>query len=212
MNRIAVLRDQLGNSRPNALTDENIPPVRRKTATGVTAEATVLLENTCKQIQRKYEHCRLAAGHTDKADVMGMVMRTIDGNAGSGSEMRLSEHTPLQHNPAFQFWSGASGRRYVHSVFELTGCPRLPACTYVLVRRDAQGKRTPVRIGAVSAEAWSLNLAEIRHRAALLSANEVHVHLIADDVPTRTQIAADLQAGQFAEYAAEPAPVPSYLC
>ena len=112
----------------------------------------------------------------------------------------------------FQFWSGRSGRRYVHTIFDLIGCPRVPACSYVLVKRDAGGARTPLRIGTVSAEAWSLNLAEIRHRAAQLGANEVHLHLIASDVATRLQVAEDLQTGQFAERAPEPALRPAYLC
>ena len=117
---------------------------------------------------------------------------------------------PGEHS--FQFWHGASGRRYVHTIFDLVTCPRLPACTYVLVRRETAGNRRPLRIGTVCAEAWSLNLAEIRHRAAQLGANEVHAHLIAGEPAARARIAADLQAGQFAELAAEPAPRPEYLC
>jgi len=112
----------------------------------------------------------------------------------------------------FQFWCGLSGRSYVHTIFELIGCPRVPACSYVLVKREANGLRSALRIGTVSAEAWSLNLAEIRHRAAQLGANEVHVHLIAGDAASRLKVAEDLQAGQFAELAAEPATRPAFLC
>lgn len=112
----------------------------------------------------------------------------------------------------FQFWSGLSGRSYVHTIFDLIGCPRVPACSYVLVKRDRDGARTPLRIGTASADAWSLNLAEIRHRAAQLGANEVHLHLIAGDAATRLQVTKDLQAGQFAEVSPEPASRPAYLC
>lgn len=143
---------------------------------------------------------------------MGMQLRT-----GEFANARAVEARPrllLEAKPAasFQFWRGTSGRRYVHTIFDLISCPRLPACTYLLVRRDASGNRTALRIGTVSAEAWSLNLAEIRHRAAQLGANEVHAHLIAGDGQARGRIAADLQAEQFAELAAEPAPVPERLC
>ncbi|MCK9911347.1 hypothetical protein MXD81_19505, partial [Microbacteriaceae bacterium K1510] len=31
----------------------------------------------------------------------------------------------------FHFWTGASGKRYVHSVYELVECPPLPAANYV---------------------------------------------------------------------------------
>ena len=111
----------------------------------------------------------------------------------------------------FQFWAGASGKRYVHTIFDLVGCPRIPACSYVLVRREVNGRRTAVRIATASAEAWSLNLAEIRHRAAQLGANEVHVHLIALSGQATAGIAADLQAAHFAELAPEPSEVPHRL-
>jgi len=150
----------------------------------------------------------------------GIVGRTVMGmhtrNVEFSSVLAVAEARQPQAGPApaasFQFWRGASGRRYVHSIFDLIACPRLPACTYVLVRRDEAGTRQVLRIGTVSAEAWSLNLAEIRHRAARLGANEVHTHLLANDAALRSRIAADLQAGQFAEVAAEPAEAPERLC
>jgi hypothetical protein len=112
----------------------------------------------------------------------------------------------------FQFWTGASGRSYVHTRYDLIGCPRVPACAYLLVKRDDAGVRTALRIGTVAAEAWSLNLAEIRHRAAQLGANEVHLHLLAGDAATRANVASDLQQGLFAEHSPEPTPTPAYLC
>jgi hypothetical protein len=152
---------------------------------------------------------------------MGMVAHTV--------EMKSAEHlanglvrsdaealTPRRPEGAlatdFQFWSGLSGRSYVHTIFDLIGCPRVPACSYVLVKREANGAQRALRIGTVSAEAWSLNLAEIRHRAAQLGANEVHLHLIATDTGTRTKVAEDLQASQFAELSPEPTARPAYLC
>jgi len=134
--------------------------------------------------------------------------QALDLQTTARAERRGENPAPLP----LQFWHGASGRRYVHTIFDLVTCPRLPACTYVLVRRDAKGGRQALRIGAASAEAWSLNLAEIRHRAAQLGANEVHVHLIAADTTGRRQIAQDLQAGQFAEHSAEPSNRPEHLC
>ena len=64
---------------------------------------------------------------------------------------------------------------------------RVPAASpgnYVLVRRDADGRRTVLSIGRVTHDAPSLNLAEIRQRGAELGANEVHVHLLADTPST----------------------------
>ena len=143
---------------------------------------------------------------------MSMVMHTIEASFVTTRQNLAEQRPETLKRPDFQFWSGVSGRRYVHTIFDLIACPRVPACSYLLVRRDAEGKRTPLRIGTVSAEAWSLNLAEIRHRAARLGANEVHLHLIASDSQDRSKVAEDLQAGQFAEVSAEPAQVPAYLC
>jgi hypothetical protein len=130
-------------------------------------------------------------------------------------EEPVTQQGPARESPAatpeFHFWSGASGKRYVHTVYDLLDCPRLPASSYVLVKRAPSGRRDAVRIGQLNAEAWSLNLAEVRHRAAQLGANEVHVHLIATDRLARNSIAADLQIGQFAELAAEPSTRPSLL-
>jgi len=147
---------------------------------------------------------------------MGMQIKTAEFAIELATQLRpASPPRAAQESsaiPSLEYWQGASGQRYVHSIFSLVGCPRLPACTYILVRRNANGSREALRIGTVTADAWSLNLAEIRHRAAQLGANEVHAHLIAADTMARTRIARDLQAGQFAELAAEPAPRPDYLC
>lgn len=103
----------------------------------------------------------------------------------------------------FQFWAGASGERYVHSVFSLIGCPELPKAVYVLMRRDNNGRGTVLRIGRTEHEAPSLNLAEIRHRGAKLGANEVHVHFLADSRRQRREVESDLRAAHFQELSAE---------
>jgi hypothetical protein len=96
----------------------------------------------------------------------------------------------------FHFWSGASGRRYVHTIYSLIECPALPAGNYVLVRREANGVRNVLSVGRVSNESASLNLAEIRKLGAELEANEVHVHLLAHSVKQSMFVEADLRTGQ----------------
>jgi hypothetical protein len=96
----------------------------------------------------------------------------------------------------FHFWSGASGRRYVHTIYSLVECPAIPAGNYVLVHRDAQGRRIVLAIGRVGNAAASLNLAEIRRRGAELGANEVHVHLLAPNAKLSRLIETDLRSGQ----------------
>lgn len=99
------------------------------------------------------------------------------------------------HGSRFHFWSGASGRRYVHTVYDLLDCPEVPAANFLLVRRDASGQRTVLAVGHLKHQAPSLNLAEIRCRGARLGANEVHVHLLAPSAQDRRVVELDLRAG-----------------
>jgi len=97
----------------------------------------------------------------------------------------------------FHFWTGASGKRYVHTVYELLDCPALPSANYVLVRREAGARRKVLSIGRVSNTAASLNLAEIRRRGAELGADEVHVHLLAETPKLSKLVEFDLRTGQI---------------
>jgi hypothetical protein len=106
-------------------------------------------------------------------------------------------------------WRGASGRRYVHGVFRLIDCPEIENATYVLVRRGADGSRQALRIDRTTSDAPSLNLAEIRHHAALLGANEVHVHSLAQGTASRATLVFDLRAGLFGTLSAEAEPIRS---
>ena len=99
----------------------------------------------------------------------------------------------------FTFWRGATGARYVHTIYPLFECPELPAANVVLVRRHATGRAEVMHIGRVEHDAQSLNLAEIRRTAATLGANEVHVHLLAEHASERAAIERDLRgAGELA--------------
>lgn len=99
--------------------------------------------------------------------------------------------------PEFHFWTGASGRRYVHTIYSLIACPELPAGNFILVHRDAKtGSRRVLAIGRVGHQAQSLNLAEIRRRGAELGANEVHVHLLAETAKQSKLVEFDLLTGQ----------------
>jgi hypothetical protein len=120
-------------------------------------------------------------------------------------DRRRSATASGEENPAqpFQFWCGASGQQYVHSVFGLIECPELPRANYILVRRETSGRRTILRVGHSGHEAASLNLAEIRHRGAKLGANEVHVHFLARSDHERRAVERDLRAGLFSELGAE---------
>lgn len=102
-----------------------------------------------------------------------------------------------EHEDHFHFWCGASGHRYVHSVYDLLECPEIPAANFLLVYRDASGHRSVLAIGHLKHASSSLNLAEIRHRAARLGANEVHVHMLASSAQDRRMVELDLRAGRI---------------
>jgi hypothetical protein len=102
-----------------------------------------------------------------------------------------------EYKERFHFWCGGSGQRYVHTVYDLLDCPEVPAANFLLVHRDASGRRSVLAIGHLKHEAASLNLAEIRHRGARLGANEVHVHLLAPSAQERRIVELDLRAGRI---------------
>lgn len=112
------------------------------------------------------------------------------------SEASVTRETIVE-STRFHFWTGASGKRYVHTVYELLECPVLPAANYVLVRREPGRRRKVLSIGRVNNAAPSLNLAEIRRRGAELGAHEVHVHLLAETEKLGKLIEFDLRTGQF---------------
>jgi hypothetical protein len=68
---------------------------------------------------------------------------------------------------------------------------------YILVQRDHDGTRRPLDVGMTTSDAESLNLAHLRRRAALMGANEVHIHFIAETVAERERVEADVAARQL---------------
>ena len=103
---------------------------------------------------------------------------------------------------AFHYWRGASGRRYLHSVYTLIGCPALPRANYILVRRFEDGSRAALAFGQTRDDTASLNLAHLRHRGAKCGANEVHIHLLAESADSRALVEADLVAAHTRRLAA----------
>ena len=106
---------------------------------------------------------------------------------------------------SFHYWRGASGQRYLHSVYSLIGCPALPQANYILVRRHEDGTRTPIAFGETKDDAISLNLAHLRHKGAKLGANEVHIHLLATTAAERALVETDLAAAHSERRAAQAA-------
>ena len=118
------------------------------------------------------------------------------GPAGMNSALVCAEAAFAE---AFHYWRGASGRRYLHSVYTLIGCPALPQANSILVRRHEDGTRVALAFGQT---AISLNLAHLRHQGAKHGANEVHIHLLAKTAEERSMVEADLSGAHFRRLAA----------
>ena len=128
---------------------------------------------------------------------------TIDLAAGGGALMSLRAHGLRD---GFHAWYGASGRRYVASVFVFDPCARdagLPAFeAFVLIPTLREG--TQRRACTVEVVEWG----SARHRAVAAAieggVDEWHVHLLGASRAEREAIAADLRAGASLGAAARP--------
>jgi hypothetical protein len=92
----------------------------------------------------------------------------------------------------FRSWRGASGRRYVFSVYEPSGCPAYNHAVLIVAAADAGGDRValtmsdtgcfPEIVLANAANKWARGDATI----------EFHVHLLANSAAGREALIADL--------------------
>ncbi len=109
----------------------------------------------------------------------------------------------------FWFWTGLSGKRYIHSIYSAKNCPPLPGAIYVVARRLDSDNRVPVRMGRFS-PLWDFPLPV----NADDSGCEIHVHLLAgDEIQTACvfdDLAAALELQTHNEHeASRPSPVVS---
>lgn len=117
------------------------------------------------------------------------------GSRSAGNARTLIDVCGIGHD--FHYWEGASGTRYLHSVYPLLECPELPKANYIVVRRLASGDCVPLSIGQTQDDAVSLNLARLRHEAARLGGSELHIHVMTNSAEERQAVERDLADGQF---------------
>ncbi|WP_406855408.1 hypothetical protein ABEG18_23190 [Alsobacter sp. KACC 23698] len=99
--------------------------------------------------------------------------------------LRAGADTPLARR--FHAWRGRSGRRYVVSAYEPGSAPDYAGMVALAVRRGPDGG---LRVtGAVAHEAGDAPLAAL---APFRDADEVHLHLLAEDECARAVAASDL--------------------
>jgi hypothetical protein len=87
----------------------------------------------------------------------------------------------------FWFWRGASGRKYIHSIYAMGQCPPVPGALYVAIRRVGDQRR-PMAVGRF-ASVWDDDWSAFRK----LKVDEVHVHLLARDHAHAEMILEDLR-------------------
>lgn len=91
----------------------------------------------------------------------------------------------------FWYWTGASGRKYIHSVYGLDDCPPLPGAIYVAVKREGPmrvvmgiGRFTPFWDGPLGGR----DITSLRRQGV----DEIHVHLLAKSPEVAAAILEDL--------------------
>jgi hypothetical protein len=89
----------------------------------------------------------------------------------------------------FWYWRGASGRQYIHTVYKPRNCPPLPGGVYIGVSRIGD-LRQATSIGLFS-DFWD-NADPVEARLRTMSADEVHVHLLARTPDAARAVAVDL--------------------
>jgi hypothetical protein len=92
-----------------------------------------------------------------------------------GFPIALTAPQDSEMKDRFWYWQGSSGRKYIHSVYDLDCCPPLPGAVYVAVKR-AGHLRIAVAVGRF-APFWDKTFDE--NHLAHLGADEIHVHLLA---------------------------------
>src|SRR3954471_1896093 len=86
-----------------------------------------------------------------------------------GSSMSHSLLRDADAASRFWYWHGASGKRYIHSVYAADSCPPLPGAVYIAVKRTGP-LRTALHCGRFP-PIWAM--------CSDLACDEIHVHLLA---------------------------------
>jgi hypothetical protein len=108
-----------------------------------------------------------------------------------GSPIALNTPQDADMKERFFYWQGASGHKYIHSVYDLDACPPLPGAVYVGVKRSGH-MRIAVAVGRF-APFWDKALGEYEaSRLEELGVDEVHVHLLARNPDAAEAIKTDL--------------------
>lgn len=93
----------------------------------------------------------------------------------------------------FWYWFGASGCRYIHSVYPADACPPLPGAVVLAVKRIGH-LRTVLKVGRFPVT-WDIKPGKgCNIDIANPAVNEIHVHLLAKCEANAEAIVNDLRA------------------
>jgi len=104
-----------------------------------------------------------------------------------GSPMTVKLPEDFGCGDRFWYWRGASGRRYIHSIYAADSCPPLPGAVYVAVRRVGNAREV------LSVGRFPSFLDAFSSAAGQSAANEIHVHLLARNEADAKAVLADLE-------------------
>ena len=108
-----------------------------------------------------------------------------------------------QFGKRFYYWLGASGERYLHTVFPLEADFHSPGANLMIVRHTQGGERSVLFVG----RAGQLSADEIDHLRHHQGANEQHIHLMAVGDTAINKVANDLSRRHLKQRSSGPEPV-----
>jgi hypothetical protein len=88
----------------------------------------------------------------------------------------------------FWYWRGASGQKYIHSVYPRGTCPPVPGAVFIAVRKIGN-LRTAIAVDRF-ASVWD----DCFDAFGEYDADEIHVHLLARNSDAANRVLQDLQA------------------
>jgi hypothetical protein len=102
---------------------------------------------------------------------------------GPGSMLAAPDPEPL-----FWYWQGASGTRYIHTIFAIENCPALPGAVYIAVRKRGDHREALGAGRLDSVKHFRLGDARLPE-----GTSEIHVHMLAQSDVRANEILGDIQ-------------------
>ena len=101
----------------------------------------------------------------------------------------------IDDDPAnrFWYWRGASGKRYIHSIYDPGRVPPLPGAVYVAARRVPGNRCEALACGLLPRSA-GVRMEQLLDHLRKMGAEEIHVHLLASSPADGLSVRDDLRA------------------